>query len=421
MDNRYSLKIKKRSLPEMLTLWIVALPLLWGLFFDLLKLPAFVKYTADASWVILLAIMIFRRRINIRRSTLPIFLTVCFFLIYTFIIYLFNYQSVFYFLWGLRNNFRYYVFFFALIQFISEEDVNGIFKVLDLLFWVNAAVILIQYFGFGYKQDFLGGIFGVTSGCNAFTVIFFTVIISKSFLAYFENKEKAVACYLKCVVSLIISVLSELKIFFVVFVLVLFVCAFLTKFSWKKIGALLMAMIFVLLGSYLLTALFGFEDFLKLENLWNLATRSSYSTDNTVNRLSAIPTLAKKILTNLNDRIFGLGLGNCDTSAFPICNTPFYEAYGHLRYTYFSCAFLFLEVGYLGIIIYLFFIGMCFVLALKRLKSRSGNRLFCQMAVIMSMLCVILVFYNASLRAEAGYMAYFILALPFVSKENNRC
>ena len=179
--------------------------------------------------------------------------------------------------------------------------------------------------------------------------------------------------------------------------------------------------VFVLLGIFLLTALFGFEDFIEFEKLWELATQEHYSSDKTVNRLSAIPTLAKKILTNFTDRLFGLGLGNCDTSAFPICNTPFYETYGHLRYTYFSCAFLFLEVGYMGIVMYVAFIVMCFIFALKRLKSNEGNKLFCQMAMVMSVLCVILVFYNSSLRAEAGYIAYFILALPFINKKKIHC
>lgn len=421
MNNIYTLKLKKRSVPEWLTLWILALPLLWGLFFDLLKLPYFIKYTSDVAWVILLGIMIFRRRINVQKLTLPFLLTVFTFLIYTFVVYIINYQSVFYFLWGLRNNFRYYVFFFALIYFLNEEDINGVFKVLDFLFWVNAAVALIQYFGFGYKQDSLGGIFGVTSGCNAYTIIFFTIIISKSFLKFFTNEEKTIVCYLKCIVALIIAALAELKVFFIIFVLILFICAFFTKFTWKKVVMILTVPVFVLLGIFLLTALFGFEDFIEFEKLWELATQEHYSSDKTVNRLSAIPTLAKKILTNFTDRLFGLGLGNCDTSAFPICNTPFYETYGHLRYTYFSCAFLFLEVGYMGIIMYVAFIVMCFIFALKRLKSNEGNKLFCQMAMVMSVLCVILVFYNSSLRAEAGYIAYFILALPFINKKKIHC
>ena len=37
------------------------------------------------------------------------------------------------------------------------------------------------------------------------------------------------------------------------------------------------------------------------------------------------------------------------------------------------------------------------------------------MGAIMSVTCIVLTFYNSALRAEGGYMAYFALALPFVS------
>ena len=130
--------------------------------------------------------------------------------------------------------------------------------------------------------------------------------------------------------------------------------------------------------------------------------------------MSAIPVLAEMLVPNFGDRLLGFGLGNCDTSIFAICNTPFYQMYGYLRYTFFSAAFLFLEVGYFGLLLYTAFFVLCFILIWKRVKEGLCNRLHGRVALIMAVLAGILIVYNASLRAEAGYMVYFMLALPFI-------
>ena len=41
-------------------------------------------------------------------------------------------------------------------------------------------------------------------------------------------------------------------------------------------------------------------------------------------------------------------------------------------------------------------------------------------AKIMAILCVLISVYNSSLRTEAGYMAYFILAIPMVIQKEQK-
>ena len=109
-----------------------------------------------------------------------------------------------------------------------------------------------------------------------------------------------------------------------------------------------------------------------------------------------------------------MGIGNCDTSAFAICNTPFYRAHEYLHYNWFSSAFLLLETGYVGLILNLFFYILVGIMAIKKMKLNHGNKMFCRMAVIFSVMCLILTFYNSTLRKEVGYIAYFALSLPFI-------
>ena len=415
MDVKGMLKIEKRPLPCWLIFWIVALPLCWGTVFHFFKLPSVIKYTADVAWIALLFFMVFKRKIEVDRKIHPLLLLVFAFFLYCLVMYLINYQSVIYFLWGIRNNFRYYVFFFAIVTFLKERDANRSFRILDMLFWVNVPITLIQYFVFGYEQDYLGGIFGVESGANASTIIFFTIVLSRSLLKYMEKNESFARCGAKCMVSLFIAALAELKFFFIFFIIILIMSALLTTFSWRKLFIFIACSILVVIMSTLLVTLFdNFEGFLSLENIWEAATQEHYSSNKTVNRLSAVPTLAEMLVPNFTDRLLGFGLGNCDTSSFAICNTPFYQMYGYLRYTFFSVAFLFLEVGYVGILFYVSFFALSFYLIRKRTKEDRCNILHARTALIMAVLSVVLVVYNSSLRAEAGYMVYFVLALPFI-------
>lgn len=397
-----------------MVIYILALPLFWGTLFDLLSLPSVLKYTADVAWVGLLGFMAFKRNITIPGRVYPLVILATVFFLYSLFLYLLNYQSIIYFLWGMRNNFRYYVYFFAIILYFGWDDAENSFKIFDILFWINFPVTLFQYFVLGYKQDFLGGIFGVQIGANAFTIIFFSIVLSRSLMKYMEQKERFILCASKCTVALFIAALAELKFFFVFFVVILVMSTVFTSFSWRKFVIFIVCATLVYLTSILLETLFEFEDFMSIEYIWESATREHYSSDKTVNRLSAIPTLAEKLVPDFEDRLFGLGLGNCDTSSFEICNTPFYQAYGHLRYMFFSAAFLFLEVGYIGLLLYVAFFVMCFILIRKRINLGVCDKLHGRVALILAVLSVILVVYNSSLRAEAGYMVFFVLALPFI-------
>ncbi len=409
------INIRKRTIPEWAALYILVFPFCLSFLMDFLHISSFIKYTLDIAWVAIFLCLFIRKKVSVNRKIVPFAGFIVVWLIYVLVTYMFHFQSVFYFLWGLRNNLRFYIAFLGFAAFCSEKAISSCFQLIDSLFWINAAVSFVQFFILGYQQDFLGGIFGVGRGCNANTIILFTVVVTRSILLYLDEKESTAMCFLKSGVSLILSAMAELKFFFVFFVLILAVSMILTKFSWRKLLVLLLMAVLLMFAGSLLTAIFGEHEKLTLARIMELVTSTSYSTAKDLGRFTAIPTLSKTILTNIPDRIFGLGLGNCDTSAFAVCNTPFYEMYQGLHYSWFSSAFLFLETGYIGLILNLSFFIMCFILAYKHLKRKEGNPFFNQMAVIMSLCCILLTFYNSSLRMEIGYIAYFVLALPFVS------
>lgn len=409
------LLIQKRTLPEIFTYIIFIMPFFISFLQSFLGFPSFVKYIIDVCWLGALVSLLFVKRAYIKKDIAPAVMVFAVFFLLALLVYLFNFQSPFYFLWGLRNNLRFYIAFIAFTIYFKEEDIKSCLKFMDVFFWINAIVVFVQFFVLGYEQDFLGGLFGVEKGCNAYLIVFFVIITTKSVLNYLNDKERAFSCFSKCGIAIIISVMAELKFFFVIFVIIFIVASVITKFSWKKVFLYVISFFFVMVASVLIVELFGENRAIDIENIIKLVFASNYSSTRDLGRFTAIPTISEHYLTEPLERLFGMGLGNCDTSAFAICNTPFYRSYSYLNYTWFSSAFLFLETGYIGLFLYLLFFVLVFVLAYKKSKQENSNKLFCQMGMIMAIICFILTFYNSSLRTETGYMAYFMLALPFIA------
>ncbi len=410
------LYIKKRSAQEVLTYIIFLFPFIMAFLLEFLHLPSFVKYSIDIIYIAALFIVSAGRSAYIRKKHATFVIFIVSFLIYTLFVYLLNFQSPFYYLWGVRNNFRFYVAFILFINVLDEDDISGCLKFMDYLFWVNAVVSVFQFFVMGLRQDFLGGIFGVDRGCNASTIIFFSIVVGKSLLNFMDKKENPVSCFTKCGVSLVIAAMAELKFYFILFVMILLICTVMTRFSFRKAIILIVASLLLMFSGLLLPMIFGENTALTPENIWKMLTATNYATAKDLGRFTAIPTISRDFLTGWADKIFGMGLGNCDTSSFDICNSEFYKSHYYLNYNWFSSAFLFLETGYIGLLTYLSFFIICFFVARKRMKKKEANELFCRISMMMSIVCFVMVFYNSSLRTEIGYMAFFALSLAFVGK-----
>ncbi len=409
------LQIKKRTLPEWLTYYILFMPLFELCLIEFFGFPNAIRYTVDAVWVFMFALIFFRKKVVLQRQLMPFLMFFVIWLLYTFVLFWFNFKSPLYYLWGLRNNFRYYAAFIIFAVFLEREDIDGIFKLLDILFWINAAVALFQFYALGYKWDYLGGIFGVSVGVNSNLVILFTVVLGRSVLLFMRKQEKTWVCCLKCFLALYISSLAEIKFFFVIFILITVIAASLTKFSWQKLVLLIAATVFLFFANTILVSIFGEGSSIDFERLQELILAENYSSQTDLGRFTAVPTISERFFPNTVDKLFGMGLGNCDTSAFAAFNTPFYQEYQSLNYIWFSSAFVFLETGYVGLVMYFAFFILCFINALRLSKQKPACSLYCQIAMVTSAVCCVLIVYNSSLRTDIAYLMYFALALPVIA------
>lgn len=411
--------IKKRSVHEWLILLIFFLPFTFGTFIDFIGLNDSVRFISDFCIALVLFFIFLNKSIFIDNPQIKKFLIfIGIFILYVFTSYLFNFQSPLYFAWGFRNNFRFYFAFFIYAMLCTEYDAKKMLKSLDIIFWIHIAITVFQFFVLGYEQDYLGGIFGVQRGCNAHVNIFFCVIITKSIIFFLNKKESLFLFVSKCVATMIISAMAELKFFYFEFIIIVFVAMILTKFTWRKFLVVLFSFFAVVIGIFLVSYLFpNFKHFFSIEFIIENATSiNGYTNSRDINRLTAIPVISRDILDTPMERLLGLGLGNCDVSSLDILNTPFYEAHSYMNYNWFSVAFLYLEIGIVGLLLFLAFFVLCIILIYSYLKKGASKIEYCQMAIITAILAILFTVYNSSMRSECAFLPYFILALPFISK-----
>lgn len=401
-------------------LFIFFFPAAQAFLTELLPIPDAIKFLCDGFLVLLLLKLFSQRFTKIDNYLMPFVVIVDLFFFITLVGYLFNYQSVFYYLWGLRNNIRMFVAFFAFAYLADWEDAKGWIKALDVLFVINFAVVILQYFS-GYGQDYIGGIFGTSKGCNGSLLIFLCIVFAKTILSFMRGEEKMSKCIFVSAASLLVSTLSELKMFFILFILILFMASFMTAHSIKKTLFFAFGAVLVVLFSTLLTVLYkDFTDFLSFDSLIKALTDTGYATDEDIGRFTALPVISQRFLPGFFRKLFGLGLGNCDSSSLSMFNTPFFKSHQTVHYSYFSYAFLFLETGFVGLALYASFFVASFFVSRKLKKLEMADEFACQMSIILSVISLILLVYNSSLRMEIGFMLFFVLALPIISANEQR-
>ncbi len=420
------IRIKKRSQTEWLLLVLIIMPLLFALLIEFFGIPRIIKYTLDMVWAVILVYIIkFYPSLKVTDSN-DIKIILCWVLLFFFYIgltYCVQYQSVLYWLWGLRNNFRFYVAFFAFIYFMRCSLVKDVFRAMNAFFWVNAVVSLWQFYVLNVNGDYLGGIFGTEQGVNGYTTIFFSIVLSYSFICCIEKKESLLLCALKCVVVFIISAMCEIKFFYFVSAMIVGLVFLFTKFSWRKLLLLIGGGLCILAGGMLLIKMFpNSSGLLSIAGaLQEITSDKGYTSAGDINRLTAIPVINNLWLTTLPTQIFGLGLGNCDTATYAFLNTPFFVENGYMHYTWLSYAHMYLECGWLGLLFYFGFFGFVYFKAIKIQKRVSADGVtYCRLARIMAIVCMVISIYNSSLRTEAGYMAYFVMSIPFVYDRHAR-
>ena len=115
-------------------------------------------------------------------------------------------------------------------------------------------------------------------------------------------------------------------------------------------------------------------------------------------------------------QLLGYGFGSTTMSSIEQFCSPFYWAYGWLRYYYSPIAMLYLQNGYVGLFFYFALMITPCLIAVHNSKALrvEGNRFWLTFTIVVTFLFVMNCFYNASSRSYSALLWAVCLAAPFI-------
>ncbi|WP_270388224.1 hypothetical protein [Blautia hansenii] len=322
-------------------------------------------------------------------------------------------------MWGVRNSLRYFPFFFSIIAFWSQDRLEQITQFLIKFQVVNFIIILYQFFIKGYSQDLLGGIFGHTMGCNAALNMYLCIVVTLVIERFLRKKASGMILAFTLLSWTFIAAAAELKSAFLEIPVIILLAIFLNKPSIRSFLIIILAIIGLNIGLSLIVQYFPdwAHAFTDIQSLISVGEKTGGGYN--ISRFGAFSDITNLFFKDsVVNRIFGLGMGNCEYSSFSFLTSEFYREFGFLNYRWFSHQMWFLQCGYLGIIMLGIMIFMLFIWVTKRKLKYRDEYGYGSFGQIFMLLMIVNFMYNASFITEIGYMAFAALALPFVYYKN---
>ena len=269
-------------------------------------------------------------------------------------------------------------------------------------------------------MDFLGGTFGLERGCNAIVNIFLCVVVSITIVSWLNKKSKTLNMLFYMFVSLYWGVLSELKMFFIEFIIIIILALFLVrKNETRKLHIIFVSIIGIFVAINALAWVFPYYS-----NFFNIASIISYAKNVNLGyagfgRISAIPQITSLFFKeNFDYILFGLGVGSAEFSGISFLNSQIYETFKQYQYFSYFHAFMYVERGIIGLIWYLLFFGSSIIIGIRSIRGCNDRYTYLmQMSIIISICSIITMIYDIGLRTStSGYLAFLMCSLPYLLK-----
>lgn len=400
---------------------------IFGCLRDIVGMPGAITYCLDILLIMMTLYTFFKMRFLGKHSKVYYALLgmIILFFIITIIGFILNGYSFLLYIWGFRITFRFYIFFFLCAIYFEAEDLKKMMAFIKHLFYLNVIMATIEFL-LGFRGDYIGGTFGVQSGGNGDLNTLMIIITSVVVVQYLSKNIKIIELGIIIFGCLYLMAIAELKVY--VFELpFIFVVAMLNeRFTLRKVGVIGLVIVGLGIGIAMLGYFFpnsGF-DFFTSDAINQYMGNDGYTGQGDFSRFNAV--IRSKELFFDNDFIlllFGLGLGNCSYSGFSFLTSEFYNLFQNLHYQWFTDSMIFLETGWLGLIIFEAFFISLFLVSIryrKKFKSNTIEYISVKYVTILSLCCIILSIYNISLKMEIAYLLYaFMAAILVAVKELN--
>lgn len=351
---------------------------------------------------------------------------ICIYSVYGIVGGLINYESLIQFGWGLRNNLRFFVFLFSCTVFLRSHYYNILNKIVLFCFWLSLPLCFVEkiyYDGLygvrsGYiVSDYIGGVLFGASGVNSFlNVIIFLALIYYTD-SFFKNNLSILKYVLVIASSFYMSAVAELKVFVVEYIVILVFYILTSKRSYKQkliltLAAFASTFVISMFAVYNGSGAKDYSELLSIQGMISYITNDTgYTGVGDLNRFTGIQTIMNTLWDGDYFKIlFGIGMGGGEYSSF--FQSAFYNSFKYLHYYWQQINWLFIENGLIGLVLF-FSTIICSLVCTIRLKNDELR----QQVMLILVMCVIVVFYNLSLRStEAGFLLYSYLAYPAVAK-----
>lgn len=412
------LKVKKTLRKSLMFLMVFMMVI--NVICTILPIPSAIRYLSDIIIALMLVYVLKNAQSLFADKTikkLSIISTV--FFICALIGLVLNFYSPLLFLWGLRNIGRFFVVFFGVFLLFNREDMIHMHKLYSVIFIVNVILCFYQFLVLGLWADYIGGTFRLeTQGGNTGLLWLICIETVYAFSDFINKKIDFKRFGFVAITSLIISAIAELKIFYYLFVFIIFATILLNRMSKRIVYSCIGALVGLVCGFVILQQIAPESaELLSFENAFEYVggEEHGYSSANDLSRMRAFEQIDTMFFKDsFTKKLFGLGLGNCDVSSISFFKSPFYETYGSLNYTWFMHGMLYLETGIIGFLLYILFL-IIIVLSCIKFRNKDCNNLSCyNSGIIIAIIAIIMTLYNSSLRNDTCFFVYISLALPFV-------
>lgn len=424
LDNsRFKIKVCKGKWPQFILFFII----IWILaerFLMQLGISSSIIYLIDFLNVIMFAAMI---RKNKWKKFGPMILAYGGLVFFGVLNALLEYKT-----WGgsflftiieVRNVIRFPIFFLICVTFLQQSNIETIFNILTKFFYVNFVMILYQYItyhpaGIWTRGDYLNGFFGTSIGGNTYVNALMLCVVSYWFCKWCKRECVIWKFLLPLGISVVIAALIELKAYLVEAVILYIWYFFSQRKTVKELAKNIMIIIVIFVVAYFALQ-FMYQEYpwfrgtMSLNGIFKLTTDTSgYTGKNDLNRLTAIFTISDYMFKGrITDILVGIGLGNGAVYSLGGTFTKFCQMYESTHYSWFSSAYIFVQCGGIGLFLYIYSFIYLFI--------KKKNIYYKFLSQTMTLLALVLIIYNETLKTDAGYFVYFAIASGFISDENS--
>ena len=412
-----NLKPNKKSLIYAQILFVSVM--LW--FRDVLHFPSAITYITDVFLVLLVFQCCYKKtNFKIFKDVTPQYIIVALILLFMLFGATINAVNPLLVLWGIRNNLRFFVFFFVCVNLLDISDVQKFIDLFKKMFWINLVMCTIQYYIFGLKADYLGGIFGTTRGCNGYLNVFICILCSIAISDFISSKIQAWKLTIYLSAALYIATLAELKVFYIELIIMVVFAVISSKPSIKTVIVSIVCGGGLIIGALalLLYNASSFNVLFDLDMLELYLTGTGYTSSGDLNRFTAIKQIFSTFFKdNWLLTLFGFGLGSCEYSQFSFLQSDFASTYGYLNYRWFTHAWVFLEQGTVGLVLLVaFFISLIFYVWQR---MASDNKYYMTLSIAFLPTCILGLLYNTAIQVENCYIIALVCAIPYIASKSH--